>query len=436
VAGAFFDVSHRMTEISAAALLRTPDQRAGIKRLMIFFALVYFAEGMCQNDGIIAQPLNYYLKQVYQWTPVQIAAFLTVFNLPWFIKPLYGIVSDFVPLLGYRRKTYLIAASGLAAAGYFLILDVSSPGSLMFLLLLTAYGMAIASTLCGALLVEKGQRFDSCNSFVNLQWLWFNVAAIFASLAGGFLIERLLPLSAVRGAAVLAGLTAMLVIAGTFMLVDEEKSTMSLAGLKDSLHGLAGAFKDRRLWLIAFFLFFYFFSPGIDTPLYFYMTDSLKFSQQFIGVLRSIQAVGWIAAALFYAMFLEHLSLRALLYWSVAVGVVAPLAFVFMSGPATGVIANFCYGVSEMMVTVASLGLAANYCPKRAEGFSFAALMAIANLSGSLADNVGSFLFEHVFNNELYPLILVAAAVTAVNFVLVPLLGLKDETASQNSARV
>jgi len=30
VSGAFFDVSRRMTEISAAALLRTPDQRVDI----------------------------------------------------------------------------------------------------------------------------------------------------------------------------------------------------------------------------------------------------------------------------------------------------------------------------------------------------------------------------------------------------------------------
>ena len=28
--------------------------------------------------------------------------------LPWVIKPLYGILSDAVPLLGYHRRSYLI----------------------------------------------------------------------------------------------------------------------------------------------------------------------------------------------------------------------------------------------------------------------------------------------------------------------------------------
>ena len=71
---------------------------------MLFFALVYVVEGIGQTGGLIAQPLNYFLKQTYGWTPVQVTAYLTVLNLPWIIKPVYGIVSDFLPLFGYRRK--------------------------------------------------------------------------------------------------------------------------------------------------------------------------------------------------------------------------------------------------------------------------------------------------------------------------------------------
>src|SRR5215467_14762210 len=102
-----------MTEIAATSEAATsdvasPTQRADFKRLMLFFALVYVVEGIGQSDGLISQPLNYYLKQVYQWTPVQITAFLTVLNLPWFLKPLYGMASDFVPLFGSRRKAYLL----------------------------------------------------------------------------------------------------------------------------------------------------------------------------------------------------------------------------------------------------------------------------------------------------------------------------------------
>src|SRR5262244_4557223 len=87
------------------------DNSRQISRLMWFFALVYVVEGIGQTGGLIAQPLNYFLKQTYGWTPVQVTAYLTVLNLPWIIKPVYGIVSDFLPIFGYRRKSYLLLAN-------------------------------------------------------------------------------------------------------------------------------------------------------------------------------------------------------------------------------------------------------------------------------------------------------------------------------------
>ena len=80
-----------------------------------------------------------------------------------------------------------------------------------------------------------------------------------------------------------------------------------------------------------------------------------------------------------------------------------------------------------MVATVATLTLAADYCPPRAEGFAFAVLMSIINLATSLGDNVGSYLYTHVFHNTLPPLVLLSAAFTAVAFVLVPLLRLGDK---------
>ena len=59
-----------------------------------------------------------------------------------------------------------------------------------------------------------------------------------------------------------------------------------------------------------------------------------------------------------------------------------------------------------MLATVATVTLAADYSPQRSEGFSFALMMSIINLSTSLPGNFGSFLFEHVFHDSLTLLIL------------------------------
>ena len=80
-----------------------------------------------------------------------------------------------------------------------------------------------------------------------------------------------------------------------------------------------------------------------------------------------------------------------------------------------------------MLAMVATLTLAADYCPPRAEGFAFAILMSVCNLASALADNVGSFLYAHLFDNNLRPLLVISAAFTAFAFVLVPLLRLGDK---------
>src|ERR1700692_187476 len=170
-----------------------PQQRATTKNLLLFFALVYVVEGLGQIGGLIAQPLNYYLKEVHGWTPFQITAYLTLFSLPWIIKPVYGLISDFVPLFGYRRKSYLLLVNVAAIVGFIWVTQLTAPGDLLIPLMITAYTMAISSTLCGAVLVENGQRLHESGTFVNQQWLWFNIAAMAAAVGGGQLVQRLSP---------------------------------------------------------------------------------------------------------------------------------------------------------------------------------------------------------------------------------------------------
>src|SRR4249920_3710383 len=163
----------------------TPGDARRIRRLMFYFGMVYAVEGIGQTDGIIAQPLIYYFKEVHSWTPVQVTAALTAFNFPWIIKPVFGLVSDFVPLFGYRRKSYLIVSSLCAVGAYAGIARLTEPGEFAFLLILTSYAMATASTLCGALLAENGQSFRLSGMFVSQQWLWFYIAIMVSSLVGG-----------------------------------------------------------------------------------------------------------------------------------------------------------------------------------------------------------------------------------------------------------
>src|SRR5215813_2252636 len=87
---------------------RTPDAQ----RLAILFAIVYFAQGMWYLPN---QTITIVLKE-RGLSAGQVATFFSVTTIPWLIKPLYGLLSDFVPLWGRRRQSYLLLTSALAAA--------------------------------------------------------------------------------------------------------------------------------------------------------------------------------------------------------------------------------------------------------------------------------------------------------------------------------
>jgi predicted MFS family arabinose efflux permease len=103
------------------------------------------------------------------------------------------------------------------------------------------------------------------------------------------------------------------------------------------------------------------------------------------------------------------------------------VAYLLLFNEASAAILSFCSGFAAMLATVATVTLAADYCPPRCEGFSFAVMMSLINLATASGDIVGSYLFDHLFHHNLAPLILVSAAFTAFAFVLVPLLRLGDK---------
>ena len=394
---------------------------------MLFFAIVFTVEGIGQaRVGVILQPLTNFLK-THGWSPVEVTAYFGVLNFPWIIKPVFGLVSDFLPLFGYRRTSYLLLASAGAAVGYAGIALLNEPSEFALFLLLTSYAMATASTLCGALLAENGRTYGQSSLFVGQQWLWFYIAIMASALVGGELVEHLTAATALKASAAIAAVAPVAVLLATPLLLKEPRRRADRVTFRETLQGLRSALKSRSLYLVAAFLFLYSFAPGFGTPLYYHMTDRLHFSQSYIGLLGSIAAAGWIAGALLHRTLLRSVAPKPLLYLSVILGTVSTASFLLLTGETSAALVNFGFGLSSMIATIATLTLAARHCPSGAEGFAFAGLMSVSNLADIFSINTGAWLYEHVFDNRLAPLIVVSAATTVIAALLIPLLRLEGQ---------
>jgi MFS family permease len=396
--------------------------KSATSRVMWFFAIVYAVEGIGQaSSGILGQPVVYYLKQVMGWEPVRISAALALLDIPWVIKPVWGAISDFVPLFGYRRRTWLVAANLLGMAAFAWVAILGGGALLIPALIVTALAMAVSSTLCGALLVETGQKHQGSGDFVNQQWLWFNIAQMITVLVAGRLIDLMTPSGALRICAWIAAVAPLAIISSVW-LIEEERAAIDFASLKARFGALISALRTRNVYLVMGFLFLYYFSPGFGTPLYFVMTDELHFSQGFIGALASIGSGGWILGGLLFRFYLRRIGSQALLRLSIIGGVLATLAYLLLMGPISAVLLAIFGGMTTMIAFVATLSLAADSCPEGAEGFAFAGMMSVLNLAQPLGNTLGSVLYEHVFDKQLPPLIVVSAIATGLVIFLVPLM--------------
>ena len=76
--------------------------------LVLLFAAMYFVQGIAEpTEGLIAQPVRS-LQRSFGYSAAAIGTFGALLAIPWMIKPLYGLLTDFVPLFGRRRESYLI----------------------------------------------------------------------------------------------------------------------------------------------------------------------------------------------------------------------------------------------------------------------------------------------------------------------------------------
>src|SRR5262245_3490887 len=298
-----------------------PFQTPDAQRLAVLFAIVYFAQGMWYLPN---QTLTIVLKE-RGLSAGQVATFFTLSTIPWLIKPVYGLISDFVPLFGRRRKSYLLLTSTLAGlAGLALGVGVEHTYWWMAgLFTLMGFGLAFTDVLVDALMVESGKPRGLTGAFQAVQWGAIQVASVLVGEIGGYLAER----RALSASFILAASFPLLCFAMTLGFVREAPGRADLAAFRETMGAIRSAIAERELWIVAGFIFFYNFSPSFGPALIFYQTDVLKFSQQFIGHLGALGSVAGVGGAFIYAPLSRRVPLRRLINLSIGAGVVATLAY-------------------------------------------------------------------------------------------------------------
>ena len=427
------------------------------------FGVMYFIQGFMEpTEGLLKQP-TVRLLEMWGQGPEAIAIFAAWITLPWTIKPLYGVLSDFVPLAGYRRKTYLILGSSLALVGmtYGALVPIAA-GDVWILWLVIAiptFGAAMSDVVVDALMVAAGRKWNASGVLQSVQWGGMWGATILAALGGGALSQPGFERAPFAVCAIFAAVSLWLSIFNVRETREVEVPAPKAVGAEENgvegfsddaavdpsrrqsggasdgaphsqvgvrttfrAHGrdMVLAIRDQRVQRVVLFLFLWNLTPLSGPILQVYMTgeNGLRLSEQAYGASLAVYACGALAACLVYGVVGQRVPKRALWRISIGLGILGHLAYLLAVDTPSAMIVGFFSAFVMMIANLMQFELAAAASPASVAATVFSSLMAVCNLATALGTWWGGLFYER-FASQMSEqqafrgVTLIAAAVTA-----------------------
>lgn len=395
-----------------------PALRTGFTGAAILVVVGIMSTTLGQEQLLGRIPLTNLLKNTLHESRTATSGFFFLAGLAWYFKPIAGILTDAFPILGSRRKVYLVGAATLGALVWlsvcFLPLRYTTLLSAMIVL---GVFMMLASTVVGAVLVETAQRAGASGRLTSLRYAVNYACSIIGALCGGYLALVWFGWTAMACAFVL------FLIAPTALIVLKEEPVRAsadqiLAEAGRQLKRIGGA---RTMWAAGGLIGLFYIAPGFTTALFYRQQNELHMLPPQQGLLTTVAALSAIAGAITYAFACRKLKLRTSLLLALSLATVATVAYVFYDTvPGAFAIAagtNF----FEALATTALVDLSVRATPRGSEGLGYALMISINNLARIGTDFLGSTMLDK-FHVPFNALVLTNAATTAIAVPLVLLL--------------
>lgn len=363
--------------------------------------LVYFVQGIL---GLARLAVSFFLKDDLGLSPAQVAALMGIVSLPWMIKPLFGFISDGLPIFGYRRRPYLILAGLLGTISWLALATlVHSAWAATVAIALSSLSVAISDVIVDSLVVERARKesVGVAGSLQSLCWGTSAVGGLLTAYLSGVLLEHV----STRTVFIITA-TFPLIVTLVAGLISEDPVTESSAWsvIWGQIKQLKGAIAQRAIWMPTLFIFIWQATPSSDSAFFFFTTNDLGFQPEFLGRVRLVTSIAALLGIWMFQRFFKTVSFRKIFCWttllSAALGMTT-LLLVTHANRAIGIGDRwFSLGDSLILTVLGEIAfmpvlvLAARICPAGVEATLFALLMSVLNLAGLVSQEGGALLTD------------------------------------------
>ncbi len=398
-----------------------PGRPLSFRASVTIIAAGLFVTGLGWPGMLARLPLDLFFKNQLHFPPQKVAAFWAIGTAAWYAKPLCGLLCDAFPLLGTRRRGYLIVG-GVAACLFWSALAIVPPRPAAFLAVMLALNLAIVvvSTAIGGLLVEVGQRHGATGRLSALREGMIGAMALVSGPIAGWLAARAIGWTAGAGALIwLAFIPAALWAVREPRVIDQGDGRRVLANATAQLRVLG---RTPTMWSAAGLLFLVYLAPGFQTPLLYHQQDDLHFTPPDMGRLLLLGAIGAIAGSAAYGWLCRRVPLRVLLIGGILLNAGSTLFYLAYASFGSAMAITLAAALLGSIAILPIYDLAARATPRGSESFGYALLMSVQSLTTfAVSDPLGATLYGH-FHVTFPSLVWINAASTAAVLLFVPFL--------------
>ncbi|QLE47479.1 folate/biopterin family MFS transporter [Nostoc sp. C057] len=372
---------------------------------LIAILTVYFVQGIL---GLSRLAVSFFLKDELLLSPVQVSALLGIVFLPWMIKPVFGFISDGLPIFGYRRRPYLILSGILGTASWMSLAKiVHTSWAATLAIALGSLSVAMSDVIVDSLVVERarGESQAKAGSLQSVCWGASAIGGLITAYFSGLLLQYFTTRT-------VFGITALfpLIVSGVAWLIAEspvskdtnESNQTNPLPIKHQLKQLRQAITQKTIWLPTAFVFIWQATPNAESAFFYFSTNELHFEPEFLGRVNLVTSFASLAGVWIFQRFLKSIPFRVIFAWSTVLSSMLGMTMLLLVTHTNRLLGIddhwFSLGDSLILTVMGKIAfmqvmvLAARLCPSGVEATLFALLMSVFNSAGTVSQALGALI--------------------------------------------
>ncbi|OAY71867.1 putative folate-biopterin transporter 6, partial [Ananas comosus] len=186
---------------------------------------------------------DYYWKDVQKAQPSAVQLFMGLYYVPWVLKPVWGVLTDVVPVRGYRRRPYFIVA--VSSAG-----GLPAVAALVCLVGMTA-AVAIADVTIDACIARNSiEKPSLAPDMQSLSGFVSSLGALVGYSTSGIFVHKL----GAQGALGIMAIPALLLILLGFVIF-ELKTNQVWDKMGEAIKGMGKTITHPAVWKPSLYMY-------------------------------------------------------------------------------------------------------------------------------------------------------------------------------------